>query len=80
MDGLQLQWLLDPASVNMASDLEAYFRQLATEEAWQAAAAGHPVSVPPRGREPGVYWLKPEPAGTSATGTTGGNPEDEETR
>jgi len=45
MDGLQLQWLLDPESVNMADDLESYFRQLATEEAWQAAAAGHPATV-----------------------------------
>ena len=37
MDGLQLQWLLDQDSVDMAADLSAYFRSLATEEAWQAA-------------------------------------------
>jgi AcrR family transcriptional regulator len=36
MDGLQLQWLLDTTSVDMAADIEAYFRQLATEEAWPA--------------------------------------------
>jgi len=39
MDGLQLQWLLDPASVDMAADLSAYFRSLATEKAWEAAMA-----------------------------------------
>jgi AcrR family transcriptional regulator len=39
MDGLQLQWLLDPASVDMAADLSAHFRALATDEAWQAALA-----------------------------------------
>lgn len=38
MDGLQVQWLLDSASVDMAADLEAWFRVLATEEAWQTAA------------------------------------------
>ncbi len=42
MDGLQLQWLLDPASVDMAADLSAYFRSLATDEAWQAAMATRP--------------------------------------
>ncbi len=36
MDGLQLQWLLDPDSVDMADDLSAHFRALATEEAWRA--------------------------------------------
>ncbi len=40
MDGLQLQWLLEPDSVDMAADLSAYFRSLATEQAWHAAAAG----------------------------------------
>ncbi len=39
MDGLQLQWLLEPDSVDMAADLTAYFRSLATEQAWHAAAA-----------------------------------------
>jgi len=39
MDGLQLQWLLDPASVDMAADLSAHFRALATDKAWQAAMA-----------------------------------------
>ncbi len=39
MDGLQLQWLLDPASVDMAADLSAHFRSLATESAWEAAMA-----------------------------------------
>lgn len=39
MDGLQLQWLLDAASVDMAADLSAHFRALATERAWQAAMA-----------------------------------------
>ncbi len=34
MDGLQVQWLIDTTSVDMAADVEAYFRQLATEEAW----------------------------------------------
>src|SRR5262249_41997839 len=37
MDGLQVQWLLNPASVDMAADLEAYFRGLATEAAWETA-------------------------------------------
>jgi AcrR family transcriptional regulator len=37
MDGLQLQWLLDPGSVDMAADLSAHFRAVATEEAWDAA-------------------------------------------
>lgn len=40
MDGLQVQWLLDTTSVDMAGDIEAYFRQLATEEAWPSAMAG----------------------------------------
>jgi len=31
MDGLQLEWLLDPASVDMAADLTADFRSPATE-------------------------------------------------
>jgi hypothetical protein len=39
MDGLQLQWLLAPDSVDMAADLGAYFSALATEEAWEAARA-----------------------------------------
>jgi AcrR family transcriptional regulator len=34
MDGLQVQWLLDTSSVDMAADVEAYFRQLATEGTW----------------------------------------------
>lgn len=37
MDGLQVQWLLDSASVDLAADLEAWFRVLTTEEAWDAA-------------------------------------------
>lgn len=37
MDGLQLQWLLAPASVDVAADLSAHFRALAIEDAWQAA-------------------------------------------
>jgi AcrR family transcriptional regulator len=37
MDGLQIQWLLDSASVDMAADLEAWFSVLTTEEAWEAA-------------------------------------------
>jgi AcrR family transcriptional regulator len=36
MDGLQVQWLLDTTSVDMVADIEAYFRQVATEEAWPA--------------------------------------------
>lgn len=39
MDGLQLQWLLDPASVDMAADLSAHFRALATDKAWHGAMA-----------------------------------------
>jgi hypothetical protein len=38
MDGLQVQWLLDSASVDIAADPEAWFRVLTTEEAWHAAA------------------------------------------
>lgn len=38
MDGLQVQWLLDSGSVDMAADLEAWFRVLATEQAWLTAA------------------------------------------
>jgi AcrR family transcriptional regulator len=45
MDGLQLQWLLEPASVDMAADLESYFRQLVTEDAWQTTIASR---VPPQ--------------------------------
>ena len=37
MDGLQIQWLQDPDEVDMAATLEAYFRVLLTEEAWEAA-------------------------------------------
>jgi AcrR family transcriptional regulator len=37
MDGLQVQWLLDTTSVDMAADVEAYFRQLATEGTWPIA-------------------------------------------
>ncbi len=37
MDGLQVQWLLDSASVDMAADLEAWFRVVAAEEAWLTA-------------------------------------------
>lgn len=40
MDGLQVQWLLDSASVNMAADLEAWFSLLATDEAWRGAEPG----------------------------------------
>jgi hypothetical protein len=51
MVGLQLQWLLDPASVDMAADLCAHFRALATEEGWHAAtnsrSAGSPVTALP---------------------------------
>ncbi len=39
MDGLQVQWLLDRACVDMAAGLEAYFRQLMMDEAWKSAAA-----------------------------------------
>ncbi|MEV6131127.1 TetR/AcrR family transcriptional regulator [Streptomyces violaceusniger] len=45
MDGLQTQWLQDPEKVDMAATLEAYFRVLLTEEAWEAAAN---TAAPPR--------------------------------
>jgi AcrR family transcriptional regulator len=48
MDGLQVQWLLDSTSVDMAADLEAWFRVLATAEAWQAAEQSRSeVTAPP---------------------------------
>ncbi|HTW12093.1 MAG TPA: TetR family transcriptional regulator C-terminal domain-containing protein, partial [Solirubrobacteraceae bacterium] len=39
LDGLQLQWLLNRDSVDMVAAAETYFRQLATEDAWEAAIA-----------------------------------------
>lgn len=35
VDGLQVQWLLDPGSVDIAADLEDYLRGLVTPEAWE---------------------------------------------
>ncbi|MGW6395071.1 substrate-binding domain-containing protein [Streptomyces sp. NPDC055103] len=40
MDGLQVQWLLDPGSVDMPGDLAKYFRTLVTEDAWTEAVRG----------------------------------------
>lgn len=42
MDGLQVQWLIDPESVDLVADLEVYFRALVTEEAWKAGTTGRP--------------------------------------
>ncbi|MEV6171557.1 TetR/AcrR family transcriptional regulator [Streptomyces sp. NPDC051954] len=45
MDGLQTQWLQDPEKVDMAATLEAYFRVLLTEEAWETV---NNAAAPPR--------------------------------
>ena len=37
MDGLQVQWLLDPTSVDMVSEMEQYLGQLVTAQPWRNA-------------------------------------------
>ena len=39
MDGLQVQWLLNPKAVNMVGEMEHYLRQLVSPRAWRAGAA-----------------------------------------
>ncbi|WP_103534181.1 substrate-binding domain-containing protein [Streptomyces sp. SM11] len=52
MDGLQVQWLLNPVAVDMAEELLAHLRTQVTEEAWRVAGreagapGGGPQSVP----------------------------------
>jgi AcrR family transcriptional regulator len=41
MDGLQVQWLLNPESVDMVADTEAYFRQLTVGDAWSVAMSDY---------------------------------------
>jgi AcrR family transcriptional regulator len=36
MDGLQLQWLLDPTSVDVSASLRTHLQQLVTAKAWRA--------------------------------------------
>lgn len=37
MDGLQVQWLLNPNAVNMVGEVEHYLRHLVSPRAWRAA-------------------------------------------
>jgi AcrR family transcriptional regulator len=37
MEGLAMQWLYDPDSVDMAADMSAYLQRLVTPETWQRA-------------------------------------------
>jgi AcrR family transcriptional regulator len=68
MDGLQVQWLLEPGSVDMAADLEAYFRRLTTDAAWETAvhsrAAASARSRVSASRPP---WRRGNPSRTPAT-------------
>jgi AcrR family transcriptional regulator len=45
MDGLQVQWLLDPTSVDMVGEMERYLRQLVKAEAWRGALASRTRSA-----------------------------------
>ena len=44
MDGLQVQWLLDPTSVDMVTEMEHYLRQLVTAQSWRNALARRPAT------------------------------------
>ncbi|MFE0700585.1 substrate-binding domain-containing protein [Streptomyces sp. NPDC058872] len=78
MDGLQVQWLLNPAAVDMAEELLAHLRTQVTEEAWRAtgreagAPGGGPRSAPQISREEGVGGPAPVPQPSGPEGRVGG--------
>ncbi|MFJ8437145.1 substrate-binding domain-containing protein [Kitasatospora sp. NPDC094019] len=79
MDGLQAQWLLNPAAVDLREDLSSYFQVLLTPDAWARPSGGPAPQAPdgtgtatapaPAARSLGALRDSrgPEPTGTPGT-------------